>query len=397
MKNKYNIKLEDVITFQNYFHALKECNKTVNYKYSVQEYDCNCVSNITDTINSIKQGNIPNVKNINPVVIFERGKQRIITPIDISDRITQKVLCDKVLIPSICPHLIYDNGASMKGKGTDFARRRVNEFLEKAKHEYGVSNLYVLTFDFKSYFDSIPHEQCYRVLKKYVSDERLVNLTIGIIESYKLRSIKSIDLPEKRETALKRLYNHQEKGICLGSQISQIMAVAIPNEFDHYIKDKLKIKYYERYMDDGVIILNDKKRLLDIKDELSEVAKKYGLNFNHKKTLIVKASKGFTFLKIKYHINAKGQTVKRLVRSGIVRERKRLKKFREKVSDNKMTLQDVYNNMQSWNAHAKLAKCFLTTKTMFNLYDNYFGGYKMTRKYYRNHPNEKRRKKVVRI
>ena len=395
--NKYTIRLEDVITYQNYFQALKECNKAVNYKFSVQEYDFNCVQNITNTINAIKSGHIPNVKSINPVVIFERGKQRIITPIDISDRITQKVICDNVLIPSICSHLIYDNGASMKGKGTDFARKRVNEFLEKAKREYGAENVYVLTFDFKSYFDSIPHEQCYRVLKKYISDKRLVDLTIGIIESYKLRSIMSIESEKQRERALKKLYNHQERGICLGSQISQIMAVAVPNEFDHYIKDKLKIKYYERYMDDGVIILNDKKRLLNIKDELSEVAKKYRLNFNHKKTLIVKASKGFTFLKIKYHINPKGQTVKRLVRSGIVRERKRLKKFREKVSDNKMTLQDVYNNMQSWNAHAKLAKCFLITKTMFNLYDNYFGGYKMTRKYYRNHPNEKRRKKVVRI
>lgn len=391
------IQLEDVITFRNYFQALKECNKAVNYKYSVQEYDSNCIANITNTINSIKRGEIPNVKNINPVVIFERGKQRIITPIDISDRITQKVLCDKVLIPSICPHLIYDNGASMKGKGTDFARRRINEFLEKAKREYGSDNLYVLTFDFKSYFDSIPHEQCYRVLKKYLSDERLVDLTIGIIESYKLRSIKTIESTKQREAAMEKLYSHKEKGICLGSQISQIMAVAVPNEFDHFIKDRLRIKYYERYMDDGVIILNDKKRLQEIRDILFKVSQKYGLVFNTKKTCITKVSKGFTFLKIKYHINKKGRTVKRLVRSGIVRERRKLQKFKIKVQTGEMSLKDVYNNIQSWNAHSKLAKCFRTTKTIFKMYDDYFGGYLITRRYFKNNPNIKRKNKVVRL
>lgn len=66
------------------------------------------------------------------------------------------------------------------------------------------------------------------------------------------------------------------------------MAVAVPNEFDHYIKDKLRIKYYERYMDDGIIILNDKKRLIEIKDILQKVAEKYGLKFNTKKTSITK-------------------------------------------------------------------------------------------------------------
>lgn len=395
--NKYTIRFEDVITYQNYFQALKECNKAVNYKFSVQEYDFNCVQNITNTINAIKSGHIPNVKSINPVVIFERGKQRIITPIDISDRITQKVICDNVLIPSICPHLIYDNGASMKGKGTDFARKRVNEFLEKAKREYGAENIYVLTFDFKSYFDSIPHEQCYRVLKKYISDKRLVDLTIGIIESYKLRSIMSIESKKQRERALKKLYNHQERGICLGSQISQIMAVAVPNEFDHYIKDKLRIKYYERYMDDGIIILNDKKRLIEIKDILQKVAEKYGLKFNAKKTYITKVLKGFTFLKIKYHINKKGRTIKRLVRSGIVRERRKLMKYRLKVRNGEMTLRDVYNNIQSWNAHSKLAKCFRTAKAIFKIYDEYFDGYLITRKYFKNNPNVQRVSKVVRL
>lgn len=396
MRNQYNIKLEDVVTFNNYFRALKECNKAVSYKYSVQEYDSNCVLYITDTINSILQGEIPAVKDIKHIVIYERGKRRVITPIYIGDRITQKVLCDNVLIPSICPHLIFDNGASMKGKGTSFARKRINCFIEKAKREYKMGEFYVLTFDFKNFFDSIPHEQCYRVLKKYLSDERLVDLTIGIIESYKLCNIRTIGAPDKRKEALKQLLEHKGKGICLGSQISQIMAVAIPNDFDHFVKDKLRIKYYERYMDDGVIILDDKKQVQEIKEILSVVAQKYGLTFNVKKTRVVKISKGFTFLKVKYRVSD-NQTIKQLAKSGIVRERRKLKRFRAKVKGGDMSLKDVYNNIQSWNAHSKIAKCNTTVKNIFGLYDKDYGGYKLTRKYYSEHPHEKRNKKTVRV
>lgn len=308
----YKGKLEDVITFENYFRALKECNRNVNYKLSVQEYNATCVENISNTINLILSGKIPNVSNSNQIVIFERGKKRIITPIDISDRITQKVLCDNVLVPAICKHLIYDNGASMKNKGTNFARDRVNTFIEKAKRTYGCENLYALVFDFKNYFDSISHEQCYNVLNKYIEDARIVNLIIGIIESYKLKEINLITDACERQAAIEKLRSHKCVGICLGSQISQIMAVAVPNEFDHYIKDVKRFKFYERYMDDGIIIHNSKDELLKLKLELERVASKCGLFFNKKKTYITKLSKGFTFLKIKYNITKDGKTSKGL-------------------------------------------------------------------------------------
>ena len=136
----YKGKLEDVITFENYFRALKECNRNVNYKLSVQEYNATCVEKISNTINLILSGKIPNVSNSNQIVIFERGKKRIITPIDISDRITQKVLCDNVLVPAICKHLIYDNGASQKDKGFIFALYRVKDKLQEYYRKYGKGN-----------------------------------------------------------------------------------------------------------------------------------------------------------------------------------------------------------------------------------------------------------------
>ena len=390
------ITLEEVITYRNFFTALRDCNHTVSFKLSVQKYNAMAANIIAQDIKAIRKGKIPEVTNTKQIIIFERGKKRIITPIDIRDRVIQKVLCEKVLIPSITPHLIYDNGASLAGKGTDFARKCLNQFLEKAKREYGADKVYALLFDFRNYFDSIPHRECYRVLKKYVSDERLVNLIIGIIESYKLKDIDSIEDREEKEAAINRLNRHEWTGICLGSQISQIMAVTVPNDFDHFIKEKLRMKYYLRYMDDGIILYNDKAHLMEIMRTLKAEAVKYGLKLHDRKTYITKATKGFTFLKIKYRFDG-NRTVKRLTRPGITRERRRLKAFAVKVRDGSMTIEDVYNNMQSWNAHSAAAKCYTTTKAMFKLYDQKFGGYGMTRKYYREHPDIKRKRKVVRI
>lgn len=396
---KFNKTLEEIITFQNYFDALKECNKEVNYKFSVQEYDFNCIQYITDTIDVILSGKIPNVKQSRKVTIFERGKKRIITPIDIADRITQKVLCDHVLVPAIIPHLVTDNGASMKGKGTNYARKRVNMFIESAKREYGNDNVYALVFDFKGFFDSIPHKECYRVLKKYISDERIINLTIGIILSYKLNDIQKIQDVAEREKELSKLYNLEDVGICLGSQISQIMAVAVPNGFDHYIKDFRHMKYYYRHMDDGIILFNDKATLQKLKTELENVANKYGLKFNDKKTYVTKVTKGFCFLKVKYRIESNdcGKTIKKLDRRGIVKERQKLKKFVPKVNSKAMTMDDVYASIQSWNEHSKIANSYHTTKSMMKLYNELFDGYRMTRKYYRRHQDEllKERKRLT--
>ena len=120
MSNPYT--LENVITVPNYVEALKKCMKNVGYKLSVQDYVRHGLIHIADTVNTILAGKVPAIQNPRKVKIMERGHERIITPIRIEDRITQRVLCDYALIPLIKSKLIYDNGASMEGKGTKETR-----------------------------------------------------------------------------------------------------------------------------------------------------------------------------------------------------------------------------------------------------------------------------------
>ena len=383
-----------MLTYRNFFKALKKCNKTVNFKFSVQEYNANCIYYITETIRTMRSGVMPNPHSTEKAVIRERGKEREITPIDIKDRVPRKVLCDEVLIPSICPHLIYDNGASLEGKGVDFARKRLNLFLEEAKKEYGSENLYALTFDFKRYFENISHAQCEKVLTKYISDKRIADMCMQNIICYALGEAEDIADPELRAAKIKEIMDHKGKGICLGSQDSQVMAVAVPNELDHYIKDELGERYYLRYMDDGIILSGDKDHLRDVKEKVWKKAAECGLILHPDKTKITKLTHGVTFLKIRYRLDG-DKTIKKLTPKGITRQRRRLKKLKPKLDAGKINLDDIYASMQSWNGHAKNAPHFRTEKEMFQLYNELYGGYRMTRRYYKEHPDIKRRKKVT--
>ncbi len=220
-----------------------------------------------------------------------------------------------------------------------------------------------------------------KILKKYFRDKRIIGLVMAIIRSYQETEIRSIEDIDERNRQLAALKNNELSGICLGSQISQIMALVVPNVLDHYIKDKLGVKHYVRYMDDGIILSNDKEYLRMIYSEMVKIADDLGLRFNEKKTQIVKMTKGITFMKIRYIVTPSGKLIKKLHKSGIIRMRRKLKKFKRLVSLGLMTLDDVYNSFQSWVSHSYLANSYRTRKNMIKLYNDLFDGYRVTKKY----------------
>ena len=85
----------------------------------------------------------------------------------------------------------------------------------------------------------------------------------------------------------------------LGSQISQIIAVAFPNELDHMFKDKLHKKGYARYMDDGYVFCKSKEEIKECIDVLYEICESLGIKINERKIHIHKINKPFVFLKKK--------------------------------------------------------------------------------------------------
>lgn len=264
------MKIEEVFTFNNLYNSVLECCKGVRWKTSTKNFEKFLVENVSRLRKEVLTGTFKS-KGFTEFDLCDRGKMRHIKAVDISERVIQKCLCDYYLIPLIRPKLIHDNGATLKGKGMKFALDRLKCHLQRFNKEYG-TNGYVLKFDIKSYFDSINHTKLLNKIRKIVDDDKLFNLYKYFIDCF------------------------GEKGIGLGSQVSQISALFYLNSFDHYIKEQLHCKYYARYMDDGYIISESKEKLKDLILELKLLLEDEDLKLSKDKVSISKVTH-FIFLK----------------------------------------------------------------------------------------------------
>lgn len=86
---------------------------------------------------------------------------------------------------------------------------------------------------------------------------------------------------------------------------NQILAIYYLNELDHYIKEKLKCKYYIRYMDDGILLSTDKKYLKNCLKEIIKLLDKYKLKLNNKTKIVNVNKEGVDFLGFRFYIKDK--------------------------------------------------------------------------------------------
>lgn len=163
-----------------------------------------------------------------------------------------------------------------------------------------------------------------------------------------------------------------EKGLGLGSQISQICALTYPSKLDHYIKEKLKIKYYARYMDDGYLLHPDKQYLQECLTKITEICNELDIKLNTKKTQIVKIERGINFLKTKFYLTDTGRVIRKPNRKGITKMRKKLKTFKTWVDNGKLTPEEVEMSYMSWQGHIKKYNSHKTIQSMDKLYKQLF-------------------------
>lgn len=206
-------------------------------------------------------------------------KDRIVDAMVFEGRIVQHVLCDKILRPYFEPRLVKENCACRIGKGTDFAAMLIKQGLTKylRTHDTG----YVLKIDVKQYFPSIDRTILKDILKDFPDDE-----------------IKEL---------LYYIINHcpEENGLPIGNQTSQWFALYYMNALDRIIKEKYRIKIYARYMDDFIIVHEDKELLTRLLSDLKSFAwNSRHLRFNNK-TQIYPIRKGFSFLGWRYVVKNK--------------------------------------------------------------------------------------------
>lgn len=338
---------DNVFCFEKLYKSAKKCYLGVGWKASTQKYRNNMLTNILGTSFQLKENKFKS-KGFYEFDICERGKHRHIRSVHISERVVQRCLCDNALIPIFSAGFIYDNGACLKNKGIDFTINRLKKHLHSYYKKYGKSG-YVLKFDFKKYFDNINHEKLKEYYKKHIKDERILNLSFSFIDAF------------------------GEKGLGLGSQISQISALAYASRLDHFIKEMLRIKFYGRYMDDGYLLSPSKEELKFALQKISEICDEFGIILNEKKTKINKIEHGISFLKRKFLLTDTGRIVTIAHKSTAGRMRKKIKVFKRWIAQEKMTEQDAKQSITSWCGHMVHCNSYRTVRNVKIFYENNIG------------------------
>ena len=346
----------------NIFAGFKKTRQSSAWKTSVQRFRWNKVREVRklqiglDNMQHERKG----AYELSPYSCFnvnERGKTRAITALGVSDRTVKNVLNVEYLLPHIRPHLIYDNGASLEGRGVSLTRRRLQAHLEGFYRETRSNEGYILTVDFSGYYDNIDHSEAMRIVEKYEDDEFARMLVKQAINSYKIdvsyMSDKEFEEAKtsKFSTVEYRNQRHTDnelrgekflhKSLSVGDPTSQVIAITFPTEIDNLVKVVYSIKWYGRYMDDFYIIAKTKEELQFILSKIMNVADKLKIIINPKKTKIQKLSQTFTFLQFKYYLSETGHVVTRINPKTVTRMRHRLKKLHKLLLKCKVSLSKI--------------------------------------------------------
>lgn len=234
-------------------------------------------------------------------------KERNIYCLNFYDRVVQQWYVHEFIIPYMVDKFIIDSYACIKGRGVHNAISKLQKYMRIARNKW--EDPYILKYDIKKFFYSIDQRILYELMCKYYKDKKFLALTK-----------KFIQFNEKEEKD-----NEFRVGIPIGNYTSQFFANIYMNELDQYIKQQLKVKYYVRYMDDGILVLENKQKAKEILEKI-EIFVKENLNLQlNKKTTYFPIRVGVIFCGYKIYT-----THKLLKRANIKRMKKRIKNWNKR-------------------------------------------------------------------
>ncbi|MFA5780598.1 MAG: reverse transcriptase domain-containing protein [Elusimicrobiota bacterium] len=280
------------------------------------------------------------------------------------DRVVHHILCN-VLEPIIDRRFIYDSYACRKNKGTHKALDRCEKFMKRICR-INFASAYILQCDIKKFFPSIDRDIMYKLCRKHIEDENILQLIKLIINAN----------------------DNKQTGLPIGNLTSQFFANIYLNELDHHIKHNLRQKYYLRYMDDFLIFGNDKKRLWEVRESINKfLAEKLKLELHPKKSTVYPVKCGVSFLGWRLLpgevVIARDEVPKQPCEIATSREigfrndiivsrrlkRKNIVNFVRRInqkSHDGVAMAEIFNSIRCWIAHCEHGDTYNLRKKVFS-------------------------------
>jgi len=308
--------------------------------------------------------------------IVNKPVQREVFAADFSDRIIHHLIY-RIINPFVENKLIHDTYSCRIGKGTLYGINRLKHFIRSASDNYRQS-AYILKLDVSGYFMNMYHSIIYEKVSQLFPHNQtefngisietilyLIEKTIfnKVCENCIIKGNKNnwIGLPSNKSL----FNNNYEKGLPIGNLTSQIFGNIYLNELDHFVKRKLKIKYYGRYVDDMVFVHNDKEYLKSIISTIDKELHKIGMQVHPNKIILNNFSEGVLFLG--HQIKPYCSYISNRTKSNLYKLIDEVNlKFKTNETKNWKEIVDIRNRLNSYLNTLSHTNSFLLRKEIFN-------------------------------
>lgn len=240
MRIQFSHTYENIISEENLLAAWKQFLQGKRSKNDVQDFEYRLADNVLKLHKELRGMNYTHggyyAFNISD------PKPRNIHKALVRDRLLHHALY-RELYPFFDKVFIADSYSCRRWKGTHRALNRFKSYINKVGKN-NTKTVWVLKCDVRKFFASIDHAVLSNILKVYIPDQKVISLLNNIVASFESTG--------------------PGKGLPLGNLTSQLLVNIYMNEFDQFVKHKLKATHYIRYADDFAILSQDKKWLMDI-------------------------------------------------------------------------------------------------------------------------------------
>lgn len=306
-------------------------------------YD-NREGNLEEISTLLRAGKVPKVEYHSFYVYVPKVRKVIF--IDYWSKVVQRAIYD-VLNPKICRTFIEHTYACVKGRGQLAAMEQLYTWMRETRTSG--TEWYYYKFDVAKFFYRIDHEILMDICRKKIDDPRTVDLLGYYINNDAVPFGMPLDVNQLTITEEQMLY---DLGIPIGGGLSHMLGNMYLDPLDQFCKRVLGIKRYIRYMDDIIILDNDKERLKEYGRRMTQfLEEQLHLNFNNKTALRpVRVGCEFVgFVIYNDHVILRKSTTLRMKRT--------LRKTRQDYHDNLITFKEANATMQSYLAMLSHVDC----------------------------------------
>ena len=325
---------DQISTFETLHAAYLKARRGKRYDADTLRFSANLEQEIGTLVNELQSGSYK-TGEYRCFNVFE-PKKREVAALPFRDRVVQHALV-AATEPIFELRFSHDSYACRVGKGTHAGADRLTDFLRRAGRMW--QNVYILKADISKYFSSIDHASLKTILRRKIACPKTLELMDSIIDSWNAQT---------------------GKGLPIGNLTSQLFANIYLNELDQFVKQELHWRFYARYMDDFVLVDDDKAKLNNAKRAIQEFLHlRLSLELNPK-TRIFPAELGVDFLG--YRI---WKTHRLLRKRCVIGMRRKLKAFQTRYARGEIGQDDIQASIMSWLGHAKHANTYTLQKKLF--------------------------------